>query len=62
MKKKVLALFLTAGMILGLTACGSKNEPSGSTAGSRQTETSQADSSQTQTDNGEAAGNRNQRA
>lgn len=55
MKKKVLALFLTAGMILGLTACGSKNEPSGSTAGSRQTETSQADSSQAQTDNGEAA-------
>lgn len=55
MKKKVLALFLTAGMILGLTACGSKNEPSGSTAGSQQTETSQADSSQAQTDNGEAA-------
>lgn len=55
MKKKVLALFLAAGMILGLTACGSTNEPSGSTAGSQQTENSQADSSQAQTDNGETA-------
>lgn len=55
MKKKVLALFLTAGMILGLAACGSTNEPSGSDTGSRQTETSQAEDSQAQTDDGEAA-------